>query len=52
MLLKDLISNGDFLTPTRANEWHLDSASFTLENGTRVEVLDTGVIQFTPKIMV
>jgi succinylglutamate desuccinylase len=48
MTLKSLISNGDFLTPTRANEWHLEPASFTLDNGTLVEVLDTGVIQFTP----
>ncbi|WP_419148941.1 succinylglutamate desuccinylase [Pseudoalteromonas 'SMAR'] len=46
--LQNLKQTGDFLSITRSNEFSLPAASFTLENGTHVEVLDTGVIQFTP----
>ncbi|TMO72936.1 succinylglutamate desuccinylase [Pseudoalteromonas aurantia] len=48
MYLDNLKKTGDFLTLTRNNEFHLPASSFTLANGTLVEVLDTGVIQFTP----
>jgi succinylglutamate desuccinylase len=48
MYLEELKKTGDFLTLTRNNEFHLPACSFTLNNGTLVEVIDTGVIQFTP----
>ena len=49
MYLETLKSTGDFLTLTRNNEFNLPASNFTLDNGTLVEVLDTGVIQFTPR---
>ncbi len=48
MTTNNFSQTGDFLSISRANEWHLDPFNFTLNNGTQVEVLDTGVIQFTP----
>jgi succinylglutamate desuccinylase len=45
---QQLQRTGDFLSITRENEWHLDSFDFTLENGTKVQVWDTGVICFEP----
>ncbi len=48
MIEEKLKKSGDFLSLTRQNEWHLDPFKFTLSNGTTVDVLDTGVIQFTP----
>lgn len=47
-LIEQLFETGDFLGVTRNNEWHLDPFSFTLHDGTEVEVFDTGVIQFEP----
>ena len=47
--LNELKQNGDFLTLSRNNEWHLDASTFTLDNGTAVTVHDTGVIEFQPK---
>ncbi|NMR25858.1 succinylglutamate desuccinylase [Pseudoalteromonas sp. NEC-BIFX-2020_015] len=47
--LNELKQNGDFLTLSRNNEWHLDASAFTLDNGTAVTVHDTGVIEFQPK---
>ena len=49
MTTQDFINTGDFLTFTRENEWHLDAENFELDNGTQVALLDTGVLQFTPK---
>ncbi|MBQ4864656.1 succinylglutamate desuccinylase [Pseudoalteromonas sp. MMG013] len=49
MYLEALKKTGDFLTLTRENEFDLPASNFTLDNGTLVEVLDTGVIQFTPQ---
>ncbi|MBQ4839638.1 succinylglutamate desuccinylase [Pseudoalteromonas luteoviolacea] len=49
MYLDTLKATGDFLTITRENEFELAPSQFTLENGTEVKVLDTGVIQFTPQ---
>lgn len=49
MTTNNLSQTGDFLSVTLANEWHLEPFSFSLDNGTQVDVLDTGVIQFTPK---
>ncbi|ATD06503.1 succinylglutamate desuccinylase [Pseudoalteromonas piscicida] len=46
--LAELKQSGDFLTITRNNEFTLEPVNFTLDNGTLVEVHDTGVIQFTP----
>jgi succinylglutamate desuccinylase len=43
-----LIKTGDFLTISRQNEWHLDPCEFMLRNGTKVNVHDTGVIEFQP----
>lgn len=48
-MLEQLLSSGDFLSLTRDNEWHLAPFSHQLENGTRFDVWDTGVIAFTPK---
>ncbi|NOU49190.1 succinylglutamate desuccinylase [Pseudoalteromonas sp. JBTF-M23] len=48
MYLEELKTTGDFLTLTRNNEFYLPPERFTLGNGTVVDVLDTGVIQFTP----
>lgn len=48
MYLEQLKTTGDFLTLTRNNEFHLEPSQFTLANGTQVQVLDTGVIVFTP----
>lgn len=48
MYLETLKKTGDFLTITRENEHQLAASSFELGNGTRVKVLDTGVIEFTP----
>ncbi|MDC9520737.1 succinylglutamate desuccinylase [Pseudoalteromonas sp. Angola-31] len=47
--LNELINSGDFLTLSRDNEWHLEASEFTLVNGTRVTVHDTGVIEFQPQ---
>lgn len=49
MYLEQLKNNGDFLSITRQNEWHLEPAEFELTNGTSVFVRDTGVIEFIPK---
>ncbi|CCQ11879.1 Succinylglutamate desuccinylase [Pseudoalteromonas luteoviolacea B = ATCC 29581] len=49
MYLEKLKKDGDFLTLTRENEWHLEPCAFSLDNGTQVNVLDTGVIEFIPK---
>ncbi len=46
--IEQLHTSGDFLTLSRENEWHLDPAEFTLANGTKVNVHDTGVIEFQP----
>ncbi|CAH9060671.1 Succinylglutamate desuccinylase [Pseudoalteromonas holothuriae] len=48
MYLEELKTSGDFLSLTRNNEFSLPAQQFTLSNGTVVEVIDTGVIQFTP----
>ncbi|WP_105168195.1 succinylglutamate desuccinylase [Pseudoalteromonas sp. T1lg23B] len=48
MYLEELKRTGDFLTLTRNNEFHLPAEQFTLSNGTQVDVIDTGVIKFTP----
>ncbi|MEO2279485.1 succinylglutamate desuccinylase [Pseudoalteromonas pernae] len=48
MYLQRLKDTGDFLSITRENEFSLPAEQFTLENGTNVKVLDTGVIEFTP----
>lgn len=45
-----LQQTGDFLQLTRDNEWHLDTFDFTLDNGTKVQVWDTGVICFEPTV--
>ena len=50
MYLETLKKSGDFLSITRDNEFHLEPTSFALANGTQVEVLDTGVIKFTPSV--
>ena len=49
MYLQRLQQSGDFLGITRENEFTLAPEQFTLDNGTQVKVLDTGVIQFEPK---
>jgi len=39
----------DFLTFSRNNEWGIEQTQdFTLENGCRVQVWDSGVIVFEP----
>jgi succinylglutamate desuccinylase len=43
-----LIPQLDFLALSRANPQHLKPFEFTLQNGVRVEVWDTGVICLTP----
>lgn len=48
--LNELKQKGDFLTLSRDNEWHLDAAEFVLDNGTRVNIHDTGVIEFQPAV--
>lgn len=48
MYLQRLKETGDFLSITRENEFNLPPEQFTLDNGTIVKVLDTGVIEFTP----
>ncbi len=50
MYLEQLKQTGDFLTLSRENEWSLTPLQFKLDNGTDVEVLDTGVIKFTPSV--
>jgi len=50
MYLETLKKSGDFLSITRENEFHLEPTSFVLSNGTQVDVLDTGVIKFTPSV--
>lgn len=47
--INDLKNTGNFLTVSRANEWHLASSEFMLANGTQVNVHDTGVIEFQPQ---
>ncbi|MBB1292093.1 succinylglutamate desuccinylase [Pseudoalteromonas sp. SR41-4] len=47
--LNELQQQGDFLTLSRNNEWHLAASAFTLSNGTTVTIHDTGVIEFQPK---
>ncbi len=46
--IEELKTSGDFLTLSRENEWHLDAGEFTLKNGTKVSIHDTGVIEFQP----
>jgi succinylglutamate desuccinylase len=46
--IDELQQQGDFLTLSRNNEWHLDAGQFTLNNNTIVTVHDTGVIEFQP----
>ncbi|MBE0378895.1 succinylglutamate desuccinylase [Pseudoalteromonas prydzensis] len=48
--INELKKTGDFLTLSRANEWHLDASEFMLANGTQVNVHDTGVIEFQPQV--
>ncbi|WP_333608740.1 succinylglutamate desuccinylase [Arsukibacterium sp.] len=43
-----LVENGDFLALTLANPDGLAPSHFTLDNGTEVQIWDTGVICFTP----
>ena len=43
-----LKTHGDFLTLTRKNEFSLPPANWQLDNGTQVEVWDTGIIYFQP----
>ncbi|MFP3830889.1 hypothetical protein, partial [Pseudomonas sp. SIMBA_021] len=45
-----LQSTGDFLNISRDNESHLASSQLTLNNGTQVNVHDTGVIEFQPAV--
>ncbi|NQZ07358.1 MAG: succinylglutamate desuccinylase [Algicola sp.] len=47
-MTQPLQQTGDFLQLTRDNEWHLDAFDFTLDNGTKVQIWDTGVICFEP----
>ncbi|MGL5729037.1 MAG: succinylglutamate desuccinylase [Plesiomonas sp.] len=48
MRLVELL-NGDFLSLSLAHEWHLSTSEFTLNNGTKVSIWDTGVIIFSPQ---
>ena len=48
--INELKQTGDFLTLSRANEWHLDASEFMLANDTQVNVHDTGVIEFQPQV--
>ena len=48
--LNELKQTGDFLTLSRNNEWHLDAGEFVLDNGTCVNIHDTGVIEFQPAV--
>lgn len=48
MIEQQLRDNGDFLALTLANPDGLSPCHFTLDNGTVVEVWDTGVISFQP----
>ncbi|MCQ8876799.1 succinylglutamate desuccinylase [Pseudoalteromonas shioyasakiensis] len=48
--IDNLKKNGDFLSLSRANEWHLDASECQLANGTKVSVHDTGVIEFQPSV--
>lgn len=48
MIEQQLRDNGDFLALTLANPDGLSPCHFTLDNGTIVEVWDTGVISFQP----
>lgn len=48
MIEQQLRDNGDFLALTLANPDGLSPCHFTLDNGTAVEVWDTGVIMFQP----
>ncbi|MGL5006641.1 MAG: succinylglutamate desuccinylase [Plesiomonas sp.] len=48
MRLVELL-NGDFLSLSLVNEWHLTASEFTLNNGTKVSIWDTGVIIFSPQ---
>lgn len=43
-----LVENGDFLALTLANPDGLSPSHFTLNNGTEVQIWDTGVICFSP----
>lgn len=43
-----LKSHGDFLSLTRKHEFSLPPSTWQLDNGTQVEVWDTGVIYFQP----
>ena len=47
--VEHLKTHGDFLSLTRKNEVSLPPAKWQLNNGTQVEVWDTGVIYFEPK---
>lgn len=49
MAEQQLRQSGDFLALTLANPEALSPCRFTLDNGTQVEVWDTGVIYFQPK---
>ncbi|WP_404340091.1 succinylglutamate desuccinylase [Pseudoalteromonas mariniglutinosa] len=46
--LAKLKQDGDFLTLTRDNEFHLQGCRFLLHNNTEVTVHDTGIIEFEP----
>lgn len=50
MIERQLHENGDFLALTLANPDGLSPCYFTLDNGTAVEVWDTGVIAFQPVV--
>ncbi len=43
-----IIPDNDFLSLTMKNETQFSPCSFKLDNGTNVEIRDTGVIEFTP----
>ncbi len=48
-----LQATGDFLSMTRAHEWHMPAFEFELngaQHSTQVSVLDTGIIVFEPQI--
>lgn len=46
--LSALQQNGDFLTVTRNNQQGLAASQWTLDNGTEVQIWDSGVIYFQP----
>ncbi|WP_018693296.1 succinylglutamate desuccinylase [Algicola sagamiensis] len=49
MIEQQLRETGDFLTITRAHEWHLDPFSFHTKDRCQVSIWDTGVICIEPE---